>query len=170
VSKARTNVWEKPRTSCFPRPDLLNFQCPPARSGLKVEKCQLTTCCFGRSCCCDLGRVLRLFCYPATAVEADQPLPPTKPDITSSDTGTPTDIDRRRRADERAAAFLRAAAAILWRAQYAQASAGTDERLLISGMRSLFFRRSSAATGAQPLDPLGVLVKCLGPRPSTSRS
>jgi hypothetical protein len=60
-------------------------------------------------------------------VEADQPLPPAKPDITSSDTGTPTDIDQRRREDERAAAFLAAAAAILRRAQYAQASAGTDE-------------------------------------------
>jgi hypothetical protein len=60
-------------------------------------------------------------------VETDQPLPSTKPDIISSDTVTTTDIDQRRRADERAAAFLDAAAAILRRAQYAQASAGADE-------------------------------------------
>jgi hypothetical protein len=60
-------------------------------------------------------------------VEADQLLPSTKPDITRSDTGTPTDIDQRRRADEPAEAFLKAAAAILRRAEYAQASAGTDE-------------------------------------------
>jgi hypothetical protein len=66
------------------------------------------------------------FAYFATPppVEADQPLPPTKPDIASSNTGKPTDIDQRKRADERAAAFLKA---ILRRAQYAQASAGTDE-------------------------------------------
>jgi hypothetical protein len=67
------------------------------------------------------------FATPPPPVEADQPLPPTKPDITSSDTGTPTDIDQRRSADERAAAFLRTAATILRRARYAQASAGTDE-------------------------------------------
>jgi hypothetical protein len=59
-------------------------------------------------------------------VKADQPLPPTTPDITSSNAGTPTDIDQRRRANEPAEAFLRAAAAILRRAEYAQASAGID--------------------------------------------
>ena len=65
---------------------------------------------------------------PPGVVEADQRLPPTAPDMTGPDTGTPTDIDQRPRAEEHAAAsFQRTAAAILRRAQYAQAFAGTDE-------------------------------------------
>ena len=66
------------------------------------------------------------FVTPPPPAEVDQPLPPTTPDMTSPDMKTPTDIDQRRRADERAA-FHKAAAAILRRAQYAQASAGTAE-------------------------------------------
>jgi len=65
---------------------------------------------------------------PPGVVEADQRLPPTAPDMTGPDTGTPTNIDQRPSAEEQAAAaFQRAAAAILRRAQDAQASAGTDE-------------------------------------------
>jgi hypothetical protein len=60
-------------------------------------------------------------------VELDQRLPPAAPDLKGPDPAGPTNSDQRRRADERAAAFHKAAAAILRRAQYAQASAGTDE-------------------------------------------
>jgi hypothetical protein len=61
---------------------------------------------------------------PPGVVEADQRLPPTAPDMTGPDTGTPTDIDQRPSAEEQAAAtFQRAAAAALTRAQNAQASA-----------------------------------------------
>jgi hypothetical protein len=68
------------------------------------------------------------FVTPPPPVEADQRLPPTVPDMTGPDTGSPTNIDQRPSAEEQAAAaFQRAAAAILRRAQYAQASAGTDE-------------------------------------------
>jgi hypothetical protein len=68
------------------------------------------------------------FVTPPPPVEADQRLPPTVPDMTGPDTGSPTNIDQRPSAEQQAAAaFQRAAAAILRRAQYAQASAGTDE-------------------------------------------
>jgi hypothetical protein len=64
---------------------------------------------------------------PPRVVEAVQRLPPTVHDMTA-DAGTPTNIGQRPSAEEQAAAaFQRAAAAILKRAQYAQASAGTDE-------------------------------------------
>jgi hypothetical protein len=64
---------------------------------------------------------------PLPRVELNQRLPPAVPDLRGSDRAGPTNIDQRRRADERAAAFHKAAAAILRRAQYAQASAGTDD-------------------------------------------
>jgi hypothetical protein len=65
---------------------------------------------------------------PPRVVEADQRLPPTVHDMTGPDAGTPTNIGQRPSAEQQAAAaFQRAAAAILRRAQYAQASAGTDE-------------------------------------------
>ena len=68
------------------------------------------------------------FVTPPAPVEADQRLPPTGPDMTGPDTGTPTNIGQRPSAEEQAAAdFQRAAAAILKRAPEAQASAGTDE-------------------------------------------
>jgi hypothetical protein len=64
------------------------------------------------------------FVTPPPSVEADQRLPPTAPDMTGPDTGTPTNIGQRPSAEEQAAAaFQRAAAAILRRAQNAQASA-----------------------------------------------
>jgi hypothetical protein len=75
-----------------------------------------------------LAACFAYFATPSPPFEADQPLLPTMPDITSSDTGTPTNIGQLPSADDHgAAAFLKAAAAILRRAQYAQASAGTDE-------------------------------------------
>ena len=67
------------------------------------------------------------FTYFATRpspVETDQRLPPTVPDMTNSGTATPTNIGQRPNAEEQAAAaFQRAAAAILRRAQYGEASA-----------------------------------------------
>jgi hypothetical protein len=68
------------------------------------------------------------FVTPPPPVEADQQLPPTAPDMTGPDTGTPTNIDRRPSSEEQAAkAFKQAATAILRRAPDAQASAGTNE-------------------------------------------
>jgi hypothetical protein len=68
------------------------------------------------------------FVTPLPRVETDQRLPPTALDMIGPDRATPTDIDRRPSAEEQgAAAFQRAAAAILRRAQQAEASAGTDE-------------------------------------------
>ena len=65
---------------------------------------------------------------PPRVVEADQRLPPTGPDMTGPDTGTPTNIGQRPSAEEQAAAaFQRAAAAIQKQAPEAQASAGADE-------------------------------------------
>jgi hypothetical protein len=67
------------------------------------------------------------FTYFATRlspVETDQRLPPTAPDMTDSGTATPTKIGQPPNAEEQAAAaFQRAAAAILRRAQYGEASA-----------------------------------------------
>jgi hypothetical protein len=66
------------------------------------------------------------FVTPPPPVEADQRLPPTAPHMTGPDMGTPTNIDQRPSSEERATkAFQRAATAILRRAQYAQAAAGT---------------------------------------------
>ena len=65
---------------------------------------------------------------PPPSVEADRRLTPTAPDMTGPDTGTLTNIDQRTTAEEQAAAaFQRAAAAILRQAPDAQASAGTQE-------------------------------------------
>ena len=51
---------------------------------------------------------------PPPPVEVDQPLPPTAPDMTGPHTGTPKNIDPRPTAkEEAAAAFQKAAAAIL---------------------------------------------------------
>jgi hypothetical protein len=61
-------------------------------------------------------------------VEADRRLPPTAPDTTGPDTETPTNIGQLPSAKEQAAAaFQRAATAILRRAQNAEAAAGIDE-------------------------------------------
>jgi hypothetical protein len=69
------------------------------------------------------------FVTPPAPVEADQRLPPTAPDMTGPDTGTPTNIGQRPSAQEQAAAaFQRAATAILRREENAQASAGINER------------------------------------------
>jgi len=68
------------------------------------------------------------FVTPQPPADADQRLPPTVPDMTGSNTGTPTNIGQRPSPEQQAAAaFQRAAAAILRRAENAQASAGTDE-------------------------------------------
>jgi hypothetical protein len=68
------------------------------------------------------------FVTPPSPVEADQRLPPTARDMARSNTGTPTNIDQRPSAEKQAAAaFQRAATAILRQAPYAQASAGTNE-------------------------------------------
>jgi len=62
------------------------------------------------------------FVTPPPPVEADQRLP-TAPDTTDPHTGTPTNIDQRPSAEEQsAAAFQRAAAAILRQLPNAQAS------------------------------------------------
>ena len=54
------------------------------------------------------------FVFPPVPVEVDQRLPPTAPDMKGPHTGTPTNIDRRPSAEEKAvAAFQQAAAAIL---------------------------------------------------------
>jgi hypothetical protein len=53
-------------------------------------------------------------------IEADQRLPPTVPDITGPDVGTPANIDQRRPSAE---GFRRAAEAILRQLPNAQASA-----------------------------------------------
>jgi hypothetical protein len=57
-------------------------------------------------------------------VEVDQRLPPTVPNMTPPDTGTPTNINQRPSPEE---LFQQAAEAILKQAPDAQASAGTDE-------------------------------------------
>jgi hypothetical protein len=68
------------------------------------------------------------FVTPQPPADADQRSPPAAPDMTGPDTGTPTNIGQRPSAEEQAAAaFQRAAAAILRRAQNAQANVGTDE-------------------------------------------
>jgi hypothetical protein len=65
------------------------------------------------------------FVTPPPPAEADQRLPPGLPNLISPDTGTPTSIDRRTSAEEKAkAAFERAAAEILRQLPAAQASAG----------------------------------------------
>ena len=72
------------------------------------------------------------FVTPPPPVEADQQLPPTAPDMTRSNMGTPTNIDQRTSAEKQAAvAFQRAAAAILRRLPDAQASAGTNQLPMI---------------------------------------
>jgi hypothetical protein len=64
------------------------------------------------------------FVTPLSPVEGDRGLPPTAAHMTGPDIGTPTIIDQRPSADERAtAAFQRAVDAILTRAENAQASA-----------------------------------------------
>jgi hypothetical protein len=69
------------------------------------------------------------FVIPSPPVEADQRLPPTSPDVSGSDTVTPTSVDQRPSPEEKAvAAFQRSAAAILRRLPDAQADAGTVER------------------------------------------
>jgi hypothetical protein len=73
------------------------------------------------------------FVNPSPPVEADQRLPPTSPDMTGPRTGP------RPSAEDGAAAFQRAAAAILRQAAYAQASAGNE--LQITGHIPLPKRR-----------------------------
>jgi hypothetical protein len=84
------------------------------------------------------------FTYFVTAsppVEIDQRLPPTSPNVSGSDTVTPTGVDRRPSSEEQAAAaFQRSAAAILRRLPNAQADAGTVE-LPITGQIPLPKRR-----------------------------
>jgi hypothetical protein len=81
------------------------------------------------------------FVTPPPPVEGDQRLSPTAPDMTGPDTGTPTNIDRRPSSEEQAAkAFKQAATAILRRAQYAQAAAGSNQ-LPITGHIPLPKRR-----------------------------
>jgi hypothetical protein len=53
------------------------------------------------------------FVNPPPPIEVDQRLPPTAPDLTSPQTGTPTNVDQRPSVEEKAAAFQQAAAAIL---------------------------------------------------------
>jgi hypothetical protein len=66
------------------------------------------------------------FVTPPPPAEADQRLPPSQPNLIGPDTDTPTNIDRRTSAEEKAkAAFERAAAEILKQLPAAQASAGT---------------------------------------------
>src|ERR1700682_4576499 len=48
------------------------------------------------------------FVTPPAPVEADQRLPPTAPDVTGPDTGTPTNIDQPPSAEEQAAAAFQA--------------------------------------------------------------
>jgi hypothetical protein len=69
------------------------------------------------------------FVTPSPArVEADQRLPPTAPNLRGPDTTASTSIDQRPSADEKAAAaYQKAAEAILRRAANAQATAGADE-------------------------------------------
>jgi hypothetical protein len=81
------------------------------------------------------------FVTPPPPIEADQRLPPTAPDMTGPNPGTPTNIDQRPSAEEQAAvAFQQAAAAILRQTPDAQASAGTNE-LPITGHIPLPKRR-----------------------------
>jgi uncharacterized membrane protein len=68
---------------------------------------------------------LTYFVTPPPRVEVDPLLPATVPDMKLPDAGTPTSTDQRRSAEERSSAFERAAAAILKRASYAEASAST---------------------------------------------
>ncbi|MGA8590150.1 MAG: hypothetical protein WB803_12835 [Pseudolabrys sp.] len=70
------------------------------------------------------------FVTPSPArVESDQRLPPTVPNLRGPDTTASTGIDQQRpSADEKAAAaYQKAAEAILRRAANAQATAGADE-------------------------------------------
>jgi hypothetical protein len=82
------------------------------------------------------------FVTPSPPLETDQRLLPTSPDMSGSDTVTPTSVDRRPSAEEQAAAaaFQRSAAAILRRLPDAQAAAGTVE-LPITGHIPLPKRR-----------------------------
>jgi len=65
---------------------------------------------------------------PPPSVEADQQLPLTAPHMTGPKTEALTNIDQRPSAEEQAAAaFKKAAAAILRQAPYAQASTCTNE-------------------------------------------
>jgi hypothetical protein len=81
------------------------------------------------------------FVTPSPPLETDQRLPPTSPDVSGSDTVTPTSVDRRPSAEEQAAAaFQRSAAAILRRLPDAQAAAGTVD-LPITGHIPLPKRR-----------------------------
>ena len=91
---------------------------------------------------------------PPPSVEVER-LRPTAPDMTRSNTGTPTNIDRRLRAEERAAAaFNQAAKAILRQAPYAQASAGTNE-IPITGHIPLPKGRRYRAHELIKLQPVG---------------
>ena len=88
-----------------------------------------------------LAACFTYFVTPSPPVEADQQLPPTAPDMTGPNTGTPTNIDQRPSTEEQAAvAFQQAAAAILRRLPDAQASAGTN-KLPITGHIPLPKRR-----------------------------
>lgn len=69
------------------------------------------------------------FVTPRPPVEADQRLPPTPPDVPGPHTGTRMKIDRLPRAEEQAAAaFERAATAIIRQLPNAQADVGISER------------------------------------------
>jgi len=69
------------------------------------------------------------FVTPPPPVEADQRLPPTPADMTGPHMGTRTNIDQRPSAEEQAAAaFERAATAIIRQLPNAQASVGASER------------------------------------------
>jgi hypothetical protein len=67
------------------------------------------------------------FVAPPPQLEADERLPSTVPDMTGPDSAIRTSIDQRSSAEDQAAAFQRAADAILKRARDAQASAGPHE-------------------------------------------
>ena len=80
------------------------------------------------------------FVIPPPPVEADQRSPPIAPDMTGPHTGTRTNIDQRPSAEGQAAAFQRAATAILRQLPNALASADTSE-LPITGHIPLPKRR-----------------------------
>ena len=95
------------------------------------------------------------FVTPPPAVEADQQLPPTAPDMTAPSTAsTPTNFDQRLSAEkEAAAAFQQAAAAILRRLPDAQASASTN-KLPVTGHIPLPKRRPIPRPWLSPGSPL----------------
>jgi hypothetical protein len=81
------------------------------------------------------------FVTPPPPVEGDQRSSPTGPDLKGPDAGAPTNIDQHPSAEKQAAkAFRQAATAILRRAQYAQAAAGSNQ-LPITGHIPLPKRR-----------------------------